>query len=164
MHLTPAERDRLTVFTVAELARRRLARGRLLSAPETTALITDAILEAAWDGLPLEEIQRAGGGAVAPEQTQPGVASLVRRVEVDALTPSGTVLVAVDEPLGPPLPEGPGAVETAPGSVELSPGRTRRDLDVHNVADREVRVSSHYPFHDVNAALSFDREIGRAHV
>lgn len=158
MHLTPAERDRLTVFTVAELARRRRARGRLLSAPETTALITDAVHEAAWDGLRLDQVEQAGRDAVVAAETQPGVAALVRRVEVDALFPSGTSLVAIDEPLGPPGADAPGGVITAPGTVGLSPGRSRRELDVRNTADTEVRVSSHFPFDRVNDALSFDRD------
>lgn len=161
MHLTPAERDRLTVFTVAELARRRRARGCLLSAPETTALITDAILEAAWDGLTLEEVQQAGRHAVTATDAQPGVAALVRRVEVDALFPSGTSLVAVDEPLGPAGEGAPGSVDVATDAIGLSPGRARRHVDVHNTAEREVRVSSHYPFDSVNTALSFDRDAAR---
>lgn len=161
MHLTPAERDRLTVFTVAELARRRRARGRQLSAPETTALITDAILEAAWDGLPLEEVHRAGRQAVAAGEVQAGVPELVRRVEVDALFPSGTTLVAVDEPVGGSTGEGPGNVESQLGTVDLSPGRERRELEVINTADRDVWISSHFPFHEANPSLSFDREAAR---
>lgn len=160
MHLTPAERDRLTVFTVAELARRRRARGRLLSAPETTALVTDAILEAAWDGLALDEVHRAGRDAVAAEEVQAGVPDLVHRVEVDALFPSGTALVAVDEPLGRPGGSA-GGVEPAPGTIDLSPGRERHEVDVTNTADRDVWISSHFPFHEANPSLSFDREAAR---
>lgn len=160
MHLTPAERDRLTVFTVAELARRRRARGRLLSAPETTALVTDAVLEAAWDGLPLDEVRRAGLAAVAADEVQPGVADLVRRIEVDALFPSGTSLVAVDGPLGSPGGAA-GGVDPAPGTLDLSPGRERREIDVTNTADRDIWVSSHFPFDRANPSLSFDRDAAR---
>lgn len=160
MHLTPAERDRLTVFTVAELARRRRGRGRLLSAPETTALITDAVMEAAWDGLSLEEVQRAGREAVTLDEVQPGVPDLVRHVEVDALFPSGTSLVALDDPLGGPGGSA-GSVEVASGTVDLSPGRQRREVDVTNTSDRDVWISSHFPFHEANASLDFDREAAR---
>ncbi len=37
MHLTPKETDRLTIFAVAELARRRRARGLKLNYPEPWA-------------------------------------------------------------------------------------------------------------------------------
>ncbi|MFI7610603.1 urea amidohydrolase [Nonomuraea terrae] len=165
MHLTPAEHDRLTVFTVAELARRRRARGARLSAPEVIALVADAVFEAAWDGLPMEEVIAAGRGAVRAEEAKPGVAALVRRVEVDALFPAGTALVAVDDPLGrQPGPGDPGAVmPAARADAALAPGRARLEIEVTNTADVDVHVSSHYPFWQANAALSFDREAARGH-
>ncbi|MBF8194032.1 urease subunit gamma [Nonomuraea sp. K274] len=165
MHLTPAEHDRLTVFTVAELARRRRARGALLSAPEVVALVADAVFEAAWDGLPMAVVIEAGRGAVRAEEAKPGVAALVRRVEVDALFPAGTALVAVDDPLGrAPGPADPGAVlPAAGGEVTPAPGRPRVEIEVTNTADVDVHVSSHYPFWQANAALSFDRAAARGH-
>ena len=39
MHLTPTELDRLTIFTAAELARRRRAKGWKLTHPEALAII-----------------------------------------------------------------------------------------------------------------------------
>jgi urease subunit gamma/beta len=161
MRLTPAEQDRLTVFTVAELARRRRARGRQLSAPEVIALVADAVLEAAWDGLPLEEVQRAGRQAVRPDEALPGVAALVRRVEVDALFPSGTALVAIDDPLGASEGEAPGGYELLAEPVEANAGRRTAELTVTNAAAVPVRVSSHYPFSEVNPALRFDRAAAR---
>ncbi|MQA79209.1 MAG: urease subunit gamma [Streptosporangiales bacterium] len=164
MHLTPAEQDRLTVFTVAELARRRRDRGALLSAPEVVALVTDAVHEAAWDGLDLDAVVEAGRGAVAADQALPGVAALVRHVEVDALFPSGTSLVAVDEPLGGAYGDDqPGAVVARDAELRLSPGRDRRELDVTNTADVDVHVSSHYPFWQTNPVLSFDRDAARGY-
>ena len=44
MMLTPAEIDRLTLFTAAELARKRRARGLRLNQPEAVALIADGIM------------------------------------------------------------------------------------------------------------------------
>ncbi|MQA03200.1 MAG: urease subunit gamma [Streptosporangiales bacterium] len=161
MRLTPAEQDRLTVFTVAELARRRRARGTLLSAPEVTALVTDAVLEAAWDGASMAEVIAAGRSAVRPDEVLPGVTALVRYVEVDALFPAGTALVAIDDPLGTERgDDDPGAVLVADAEREPYAGRERVDVEVTNTADVDVHVSSHYPFWQANAALSFDR--GRA--
>ena len=45
MKLTPKEQDRLTIFTLAELARRRRARGIKLNYPEAVALICDEVME-----------------------------------------------------------------------------------------------------------------------
>lgn len=159
MRLTPAEEDRLTVFTVAELARRRRARGTALSAPEVTALVTDAVLEAAWDGLSMEQVVDAGRSAVRVGEAVPGAAGLVRHIEVDALFPTGTALVAVEDPLRTaPADSDPGAVSSpAPGPVEPVPGRPRMDVPVTNTADVPVHVTSHYPFWQANSTLSFDR-------
>ena len=44
MMLTPTEIERLTIFTAAELARKRRAKGLTLNHPEATALISDEIL------------------------------------------------------------------------------------------------------------------------
>ncbi|MEW2588715.1 urease subunit gamma, partial [Streptomyces virginiae] len=55
MPLTPTERDRLLLFTAAELARARRARGLKLNVPEATALIADTVCEAARDGKRLAE-------------------------------------------------------------------------------------------------------------
>ncbi|GAC1679730.1 MAG: hypothetical protein NVS9B2_30720 [Steroidobacteraceae bacterium] len=41
MLLTPTELERLTIFTAAELARKRRARGCKLNHPEAVALMTD---------------------------------------------------------------------------------------------------------------------------
>ena len=71
MLLTPTELERLTIFTAAELARKRQARGLKLNHPEAVALIADAILEGARDGQSVAELMafwldRAGlGGRVA---------------------------------------------------------------------------------------------------
>ncbi len=46
--------------------------------------------------------------------------------------------------------------EGAP-AIELAAGRERRHLTVTNTSARIVRISSHFPFHRVNARLSFDR-------
>lgn len=61
MRLTPQERDRLLIFTAAQLARTRFARGLQLNVPETIALVCDtAALEAARDGARLAAAVEAG--------------------------------------------------------------------------------------------------------
>lgn len=159
MHLTPKERDRLTLFTVAELARRRRARGRRLNAPEAIALISDEIIERAWDGEPLSAVVEAARSVLTADDVMDGVPQLVRRIEVDCLFPSGSALVAVDDPIPDAASApAPGAVIPAAEPLEANRGRARATVEVVNVADRPVAVSSHYPFDQVNATLRFPRE------
>ena len=58
MHLTPTEMDRLTIFTAAELARRRRAKGWKLTHPEALAIICDEMHEAARGGATYDEVMR----------------------------------------------------------------------------------------------------------
>lgn len=162
MHLTPREQERIQLFTVAELARRRRARGRRLNAPEAIALICDEVLEAAWDGLALDEVIEVGRAVLTEDDVREGVADIVTTVQVEALFPSGTSLVAVDAPIGPGSgAAAPGAVWSAPDPVDINVGRPRTTLVLHNTGDRTVFVSSHYPLHEVNAALELDRAAAR---
>src|SRR6185437_7716672 len=50
MNLTPTELERLTIFSAAELARKRRAKGLRLSYVEAIAYITDEVLEGARGG------------------------------------------------------------------------------------------------------------------
>jgi urease subunit gamma/beta len=161
MHLTPREMDRLTIFSAAELARRRRSRGRRLNVPEAIAVICDEVLEAAWDGASPGEVIEHGRSVLGPDDVMDGVREVVRHVEIEALFPSGTALVAIDDPVGTPSPQeyaaGPGAVRTPEGAVAINPGRATVELDVANGGEETVFVSSHYHFFEANAALRFDR-------
>ncbi len=64
MYLTPTEEDRLRVFTAAELARRTLASGLRINAPEAVALACYAMHLAARGGASLDEVVEAGRSAV----------------------------------------------------------------------------------------------------
>jgi len=55
----------------------------------------------------------------------------------------------------------PGEILCAPGSLRLNEGRDSLELVVENTGDRPVQVGSHYHFHEVNAALRFDRQAAR---
>ncbi|WP_457459819.1 urease subunit gamma [Streptomyces sp. TE5632] len=163
MHLTPREQERLTLFSAAELARRRLARGARLGATEAVALVCDEILEMAWDGVALETVIELAREVVPHEQLLPGVAGAVPGIQVEALFPHGSTLVHVAEPFGPAGPTDPGAVLAAEGETDLAPGRPRRELEITNRGARTVWLSSHFPLEEANTALEFDREAARGH-
>ncbi|HZD67506.1 MAG TPA: urease subunit gamma [Actinomycetes bacterium] len=101
MHLTIREEERLQIWTAAEMARRRLARGVKLNEPEAIALISDEILERARDGsIPmLADMMEYGGNILKSGDVMEGVPDMVKMVQVDALFPDGTKLVTVMNPI-----------------------------------------------------------------
>jgi urease subunit gamma/beta len=167
MRLTPWEEERLLLFAAAELARRHRDAGIPLNAPEAVALISDAMLEAARAGRSYAEVEGAGRAAVSPADVIPGVRELVDLVSVEVLLEDGARLISLVDPLGGATPAnaaGPGAV-VAPlpdASAAAHPnGREHLELPVTNMSRRVVRVSSHFPFDQVNARLEFDRLAAR---
>lgn len=155
MRLTPSERDRLLIFTTAELARSRLRRGLRLNVPEATAIIADAVCEAARDGARLADARTAGESALTADQVLPGVAAVVTEVAVEAVFDDGTRLVVVTDPLGPPDADGPGAVLS--GGAEPVSFDDVVTLPVTNTADVPISITSHFHFFEVNSRLRFDR-------
>lgn len=157
MQLTPTERDRLLLFTAAELARARRARGLQLNVPEATALVADTVAEAARDGRRLADAIAAGRAVLAPQDVLPGVADVVRRVEVEAVFDDGTRLAVVDAPFGPPSddPGAPGAIQRAQTTAPTWADTT--EVTVVNEAAVPISVTSHLHFFEVNPRLRFDR-------
>ena len=99
MRLTPREMDRTTIFTVAEMARRRRGRGIKLNHPEAVALICDELLEEARAGRSYEEVVEAGTRVLAKSDVMDGVPELVRPIKVEAGFESGTKRIVVDDPI-----------------------------------------------------------------
>lgn len=164
LNLTPTEMERLTIFNVAEMARRRRARGVKLNYIEAMAYITDELLEGARDGRSVAELVGWGGTLLTTDDVMPGVADLIPRIMVDALFPDGLKLVTVYGPIRPgkqPIvdpPYGkPGEIITSEGDLELNQGREKVTLEVTNTGDRAIQVASHFHFFEANKALQFDR-------
>jgi urease subunit gamma/beta len=165
MRLTPWEEERLLLFGAAELARRHRAAGILLNAPEVVAVICDAMLEAARAGRGYAAVEAAGLAAVSPAEVLPGVRELVDLVSLEVLLEDGTRLISLVDPLGRRAatadPLGPGAIVPAAAERPAPDGREHRELSVTNTSRRVVRISSHFPFDQVNARLIFDRAAAR---
>jgi urease subunit gamma/beta len=161
VRLTPTEEERLRIFTAAELARRTLSLGLVLNAPEAIAVVCDTMHLAARSGSTYEGVVEAGRSALVPDQVMDGVADIATEIRLEVLLNEGTRLVVLREPFGPASADGPGAVRFADGDVTLVPERTRIMLTVTNTSERPVRVSSHFPFHETNAKLTFDRDAAR---
>ena len=100
MNLNPTEEDRLRIFVAAELARKTLARGLTLNAPEATALICDEMHIAARAGASFEEVLEAGRRAVGDDRLMPGVAELLDEIRLEVLLDEGSRLVVLRRPWG----------------------------------------------------------------
>src|ERR1041385_5717772 len=99
MPLTPREVDKLLLHVAADVARRRRERGVKLNYPESVALIADAMLEAARDGLSAAEVMALGRQVLTREEVMDEVPELVHVVQVEATFPDGTKLVSCHDPI-----------------------------------------------------------------
>ncbi len=99
MMLTPREVEKLWVYVIADLARKRRDRGVLLNYEEAIALISEAILEGARDGRTVAELMEHGRTVVTREQVMPRVPDMVKTVQVEATFPDGTKLVTCHDPI-----------------------------------------------------------------
>jgi urease subunit gamma/beta len=154
MQINPTESDRLRIFTAAQLARATLDRGLALNAPEAIALVCDEMHLTARSGASWQEVRDAATALAATTPVLDGVPELVPEIRLEVLLDEGTRLVVLREPFGAGEPR----VRFGAGDVPLVPDRDRLVVEVTNIGERPIRVSSHFPFWDVNPHLSFDRE------
>ena len=162
MLLTPTEMERLVIFTAAELARKRRARGVKLNHPEAVAFVADEILEGARDGRSVVDLISFGATLLTTDDVLPGVTDLMPMIQVEATFPDGTKLVTVHDPIRPGtqpyrMDRTPGEIIVPDEEIEINAGRREIVLKVLNTGDRPVQVGSHYHFFETNRALEFDR-------
>lgn len=149
MKLNEAERDRLTIYLTAELARARRARGLLLNVVEATALVADAVCEAARDGKRLGEAVDIARSVLSEREVLPGVVRAVPEVRVEAVFDDGSRLAVVRDPF-----RAGASAALAPEPAELA-GEV--ELEVTNTAAVPISVTSHFHFFEANPRLRFDR-------
>ncbi len=97
--LTPRELEKLSIFTAAELARRRKNRGLKLNHPEAMSILADHILEEARDGRTVPEIMRSGKKILSKDDVLTGVPDLIHSIQVEATFDDGTKLVTIHDPI-----------------------------------------------------------------
>ena len=157
MLLTPTELERLTIYTAAELARKRRAKGLRLNHPEATAIIADEILEGAREGRSVADLIGFGSTLLSTDDVMPGVGDMMPVLQVEATFPDGTKLVTVHDPIRPgrkpaELAHVPGEIIPADGDIEINAGRRRATLRARNTGDRPIQIGSHYHFFEANRA------------
>jgi urease gamma subunit len=99
MRLTPRELERLQLFSAAELARKRRARGVKLNYPEAVALICDELIETARDGKSMEEAIEVAIAVLRRADVMDGVAEMLDKLQVEAMFTDGMKLVTVYDPI-----------------------------------------------------------------
>ena len=99
MRLTEREIDKLLIFTAADVARRRRARGLRLNHPEAVALITAEVLEGIRDGRSVSELMSFGANILTRRDVMEGVPEMIHEIQVEGTFPDGTKLVSVHDPI-----------------------------------------------------------------
>jgi urease gamma subunit len=99
MRLTEREIDKLLIFTAAELARKRRARGLKLNHPEAVAVITAEVLEGIRDGRSVADLMQLGTQVLAREDVMEGIPEMIKEIQVEGTFPDGTKLVTIHDPI-----------------------------------------------------------------
>lgn len=99
MRLSEREIDKLLIFTAAEVARRRQARGLKLNFPEAVALITAEVLEGIRDGKTVQELMAYGATILSRGDVMEGVPEMTPEIQVEGTFPDGTKLVTIHDPI-----------------------------------------------------------------
>jgi urease subunit gamma len=99
MNLTPREKDKLMISLAAIVARQRLKRGIKLNYPESVAVITDFVLEAARDGRSVAELMSESRNVLRRDQVMEGIPEMIPEMQVEATFPDGTKLVSIHNPI-----------------------------------------------------------------
>ena len=100
MNLTPREIDKLYVYVVADLARKRQARGLKLNYSEAVALISEAVLEGARDGRTVADCMELSKSVLSESDVMAGVREMASLIQVEATFVDGTKLVSCHDPIG----------------------------------------------------------------
>ncbi|HEV3383029.1 MAG TPA: urease subunit gamma [Trebonia sp.] len=99
MHLTPREFDKLLIYMLAEVARKRREQGLKLNHPEAVAVISAAALDGARAGKTLEEVMTLASKVLTRADVMEGVADMIPRVQLEAVFDDGSRLVTVHSPI-----------------------------------------------------------------
>ncbi len=99
MHLTPREADKLTLYTMAMVADRRLSKGVKLNHPEAVAYLCAAAMDASRAGMTVEEVMNEVRKALSLEQVMEGVPELIKLLQIECVFTDGSRLVSVYNPI-----------------------------------------------------------------
>jgi urease gamma subunit len=100
MRLTQKELERLIIFEIAEISRRRLKRKIKLNYIEAEAIICDELLERAREGgYTISQLVELGSSIISREDVLEGTPQLLPMIQLEALFPDGNKLITVHDPI-----------------------------------------------------------------
>ena len=100
MKLTLKEEERLIIFSIAEVARRRWSRNLKLNYVEANAIICDEMLERSRAGVyTLAELIEIGSQILTKEDVMEGTENLIPLIQLEVLFPDGTKLLSIHDPI-----------------------------------------------------------------
>ena len=99
MMLAPREREKLNVWTAAQVAEQRKKKGIKLNYPECVAYIANYVVEGAREGQSVASLMESARKILKRSDVMPGVPELIHTVQVEATFPDGTKLVTVHDPV-----------------------------------------------------------------
>jgi urease subunit gamma len=99
MHLTPRELEKLIIYTMADVANKRKAKGLKLNHPESIAVISAAALEGAREGKTVEEVMKDAALVLTKDDVMEGVPGMIPFIQLEAVFTDGSRLVTVHDPI-----------------------------------------------------------------
>lgn len=87
------------MHVAANVAEKRRARGLRLNYPETVAILTSWVYEAARDERTVVDLVDSGCRLLTRDDVMDGIAEMVDEVQVEATFPDGTKLVTLHQPI-----------------------------------------------------------------
>ena len=99
MHLTPREIEKVLIYSMADVALKRKAKGLKLNHPETMAVICAAAMDGAREGKTLEEVMTSAAEVLTRNDVMEGVAEMIPFVQLEAVFTDGSRLITVHEPI-----------------------------------------------------------------
>ena len=99
MHLTPREVDKILIYSMAEIALKRKAKGLRLNHPESVSVLSAYVLDGAREGRSVEDVMNGARSVLTSSDVMDGVIDLVPMIQVEAVFTDGSRLVTLHKPI-----------------------------------------------------------------
>jgi urease subunit gamma len=99
MHLTPREVEKILIYSLAEIALKRKAKGIKLNHPESMAVICAAAMDGAREGKTLEQVMAEASKVLTRDDVMEGVPEMIPFVQLEAVFTDGSRLITVHQPI-----------------------------------------------------------------
>lgn len=90
IHLTPREIEKVLIYSMAEIALKRKAKGLKLNHPESVAIICAAAMDGAREGKTVEEVMKDAAEVLTRDDVMEGVAEMLPLVQLEAVFTDGS--------------------------------------------------------------------------